>query len=104
MRAPAPPIIQSFAPFARLLAAFRYFTRSKSPARAPTQRAASMGACLIVSLIAFFIPASLFAAFGLTSSGGFYTVDTGAGLVFKVNQTSGDITSLVFNGVEYQYS
>ena len=46
----------------------------------------------------------LFAAFGLASSGGFFTVDTGAGLVFKVNQTNGDITSLAYNGVEYQYS
>jgi rhamnogalacturonan endolyase len=43
-----------------------------------------------------------FGAFGVTSSGGAYTVDTGAGLVFKVNQSSGDITSLNFNGIEYQ--
>ncbi|HTY88272.1 MAG TPA: rhamnogalacturonan lyase B N-terminal domain-containing protein [Candidatus Acidoferrum sp.] len=43
-----------------------------------------------------------FGAFGVTSSGGYYTVDTGGGLVFKVNQASGDITSLNFNGTEYQ--
>ena len=43
-----------------------------------------------------------FGAFGVTSGGGSYTVDTGAGLVFKVNQSSGDITSLNFNGTEYQ--
>ncbi len=42
------------------------------------------------------------AAFGLTSSGGFYTVDTGAGLVFMVEQANGDITSLKYNGTEYQ--
>ncbi|BCM92682.1 hypothetical protein IAD21_04564 [Abditibacteriota bacterium] len=42
------------------------------------------------------------AAFGLTNSGGYYTVDTGAGLVFKVNQANGDITSLKYNGTEYQ--
>jgi rhamnogalacturonan endolyase len=41
-------------------------------------------------------------AFGVTSSGGYYTVDTGAGLVFKVNQSNGDITSLKINGTEYQ--
>ena len=41
-------------------------------------------------------------AFGVTSSGGVYTVDTGGGLVFNVNQSSGDITSLNFNGTEYQ--
>jgi rhamnogalacturonan endolyase len=39
-------------------------------------------------------------AFGMTS-GGVYTVDTGGGLVFQVNQSSGDITSLNFNGTEY---
>ena len=43
-----------------------------------------------------------FGAFGVTSSGGFYTVDTGGGLVFMVNQSNGDITSLNFNGTEYQ--
>ncbi len=50
------------------------------------------------------------AAFGLTTSTDFYTVDTGAGLVFKVRRTdngvstqsAGDIASLVWNGVEYQ--
>jgi rhamnogalacturonan endolyase len=50
------------------------------------------------------------AAFGLTTSTDFYTVDTGAGLVFKVRRTDngsstqspGDIASLVYNGVEYQ--
>jgi rhamnogalacturonan endolyase len=42
------------------------------------------------------------AAFGVTSVSGSYIIDTGAGLVFRVNQTSGDITSIQFNGVEYQ--
>jgi rhamnogalacturonan endolyase len=41
-------------------------------------------------------------AFGFTSSGGFYTVDTGAGLVFKISQSDGDMTSLKFNGRELQ--
>ena len=49
-----------------------------------------------------FLTARASAAFGVTSSSGSYTVDTGAGLVFKVNQTSGDITSIQYNGVEYQ--
>lgn len=43
-------------------------------------------------------------AFGVTSSGGYYTVDTGAGLVFKVSQTNGDITSFRYNGTELQPS
>jgi rhamnogalacturonan endolyase len=37
-------------------------------------------------------------AFGVTASGGFLTVSTGAGLVFKVNQTDGDIESITYNG------
>jgi rhamnogalacturonan endolyase len=40
--------------------------------------------------------------FGVTNSGGFFTVDTGAGLVFKIKQSDGDMTSLRFNGVELQ--
>lgn len=65
------------------------------------------GAACAAALLA---PASAFAAFGLTSTTDFYTVDTGAGLVFKVRRTdngvstqsAGDIASLVYNGVEYQ--
>ncbi|KAG8931464.1 hypothetical protein FRC02_002693 [Tulasnella sp. 418] len=46
------------------------------------------------------------AAFGVTNSGGYYTVDTGAAnsFVFKVNQANCDITSLLYRGIEYQYA
>ena len=55
-------------------------------------------------------PRAAHAAFGLTLDATFYTVDTGAGLVFQVRRTDngsntqsvGDISSLVYNGVEYQ--
>lgn len=55
-------------------------------------------------------PSGAFGAFGLTSSSTSYTVDTGAGLVFKVRRTdtgsstqsAGDLMSLVYQGVEYQ--
>jgi rhamnogalacturonan endolyase len=50
------------------------------------------------------MPGRGYGAFGVTSGGGYYTVDTGAGLVFKVNQSNGDITSLIYNGTEYQSS
>jgi rhamnogalacturonan endolyase len=47
--------------------------------------------------------------FGLSSDAGFFRVDTGAGLVFKVRrattsstQSAGDLASLVYDGVEYQ--
>jgi rhamnogalacturonan endolyase len=68
-------------------------------------------AARLVGLAAFLVaPVSAFAAFGLSSTTDFYTVDTGAGLVFKVRRTdngsstqsAGDIASLVYNGVEYQ--
>src|SRR5258706_8033085 len=48
------------------------------------------------------------AAFGLVTNNGDYTIDTGAGLVFKVLRVpasgagTGDISSLVYNGVELQ--
>jgi len=67
-------------------------------------------ASCFAALAALFVPAQSQAAFGLTTSTDFYTVDTGAGLVFKVRRTdngvstqsAGDIASLVWNGVEYQ--
>lgn len=51
-----------------------------------------------------------FGAFGLSTNTDNYTVDTGAGLVFKIRRTDngsstqspGDIMSMVYNGVEYQ--
>jgi rhamnogalacturonan endolyase len=49
-------------------------------------------------------PAAQAASFGYTSSGGFYTVTTGAGLVFKISQTTGGLTSLNINGTELQPS
>ena len=48
------------------------------------------------------------AAFGVSASSTEFTIDTGAGLVFKVNRVKtsragiGDIASLVYNGVELQ--
>ena len=70
-----------------------------------------LAARLLGLAAALLIPASAaFAAFGLTTATDSYTVDTGAGLVFKVRRTdngsstqsAGDIMSLVWNGVEYQ--
>lgn len=69
--------------------------------------------CLAPALVFLFSLAfsqASFAAFGLTTSTDFYTVDTGAGLVFSVRRTdngvstqsAGDISSLKYNGVELQ--
>jgi len=49
-------------------------------------------------------------SFGISKDANFFTVDTGAGLVFKVRRQNsngstkglGDITSMVYRGVEYQ--
>ncbi|KAK1236237.1 hypothetical protein PQX77_000525 [Marasmius sp. AFHP31] len=48
-----------------------------------------------------FIP-SVFAAFGVTTSGNNLLVDSGAGLVTTINKANGDITSLNFNGKQLQ--
>ncbi|KAF9457557.1 polysaccharide lyase family 4 protein [Collybia nuda] len=55
-------------------------------------------------LAAFVFGASLIssaaAAFGLTTSGSSFIVDTDGGLVFTVNSSNGDVTSMKFNGIE----
>lgn len=58
-----------------------------------------------LSLAAGTIPAAAAVSprsFGVTSSGGHFVVDTGANLVFAVNQSNGDVTSLRLHGVELQ--
>ncbi|MCH5673099.1 rhamnogalacturonan lyase B N-terminal domain-containing protein [Streptomyces gilvus] len=42
------------------------------------------------------------AGFGYRDDGGNYVVDTGASLVFKVSKSTGDLTSLVYKGKEYE--
>ena len=42
------------------------------------------------------------AAFGYRDDGGNYVVDTGSSLVFKVSKTTGDLTSLLYKGKEYE--
>jgi rhamnogalacturonan endolyase len=45
-------------------------------------------------------PSRADAAFGVTSSGGFYTVAVGAHVVFKIRQSDGSMTSCKYNGTE----
>lgn len=61
---------------------------------------------LLPSLLraAIFLSATAHAAFGVVDSGTQLTVDTGGGLVFKVSKSTGDIVSLVYNGLECQDS
>lgn len=47
------------------------------------------------------LPAVVSAAFGYTDDGSNYVIDSGAALVIKVSKTTGDITSMKYNGVEY---
>ncbi|KAK6535756.1 hypothetical protein TWF281_000008 [Arthrobotrys megalospora] len=58
---------------------------------------------LLPSIITFTscIGASL-AAFGYTIASNSYHIDTDGGLVFDVSRSNGDITSMIFNGVQYQ--
>ncbi|MEV0225131.1 rhamnogalacturonan lyase B N-terminal domain-containing protein [Streptomyces sp. NPDC050704] len=42
------------------------------------------------------------ATFGYTDDGSNYVIDTGASLVFKVSKSTGDLTSLVYKGKEYE--
>ncbi|HEY4248256.1 MAG TPA: rhamnogalacturonan lyase B N-terminal domain-containing protein [Lacunisphaera sp.] len=56
---------------------------------------------LVLMLGLLFAPALSFASFGYVDNGATYGVDTGAGLVFQVRKTDGSITSIVFNGTEY---
>ncbi len=72
----------------------------------PWRRAVALSSLALLALA----PSQVLAAFGLSADPTFYTVDTGAGLVFKIRridlgsntQSPGDIASLVYNGVEYQ--
>ncbi|KAF8676545.1 Polysaccharide lyase family 4 protein [Rhizoctonia solani] len=51
-------------------------------------------------LTSFIAPA--FAAFGVKESGNSFIVDTDGGLVFTVDKRNGDITSMLYNGIQAQ--
>jgi len=70
---------------------------SSPPFRTPMR----LGAALSTLAVLLAAPAPARAAFGYTDNGTAYVVDTGAGLVFQVDKSSGTLTSIVFNGVEY---
>ncbi|KAJ7689883.1 polysaccharide lyase family 4 protein [Mycena olivaceomarginata] len=55
---------------------------------------------MLTSVLALSIP--LVSGFGLAVSGTLWTVTTDGGLVFTVQSTSGDITSLLYNGIQAQ--
>ncbi|KAG9074575.1 hypothetical protein FRC06_010598, partial [Ceratobasidium sp. 370] len=57
---------------------------------------------LAASLFLSSFVAPALAGFGVTVSGNSLIVDTAGGLVFTVDKTSGDITSMVYNGIEAQ--
>ncbi len=69
----------------------------------PNVRAAVQAAFvrLLLIVLGLGVPTAVFAAFGYTDNGTAYVVDTGAGLVFQVRKTDGTVTSIVFNGTEY---
>ncbi|KAG8715200.1 hypothetical protein FRC08_010863 [Ceratobasidium sp. 394] len=57
---------------------------------------------LSTSLLLSSLAAPALAGFGITVSGNSLIVDTAGGLVFTVDKTNGDITSMVYNGIQAQ--
>lgn len=72
----------------------------------PLRRRALLGAAVAgtaAAVTASLVPGTAAAAgFGWSDDGTQYVVDTGAGLVFKVAKATGDLTSLVYKGTEYE--
>ena len=58
-------------------------------------------AMLLIITFCLTVPSRIFGAFGFIDNGTQFVVDSGAGLVFKVNKSDGTIPSWVFNGTEY---
>jgi rhamnogalacturonan endolyase len=56
---------------------------------------------MFFAILVLAAPRSALGAFGVTDNGTQFVVDTGAGLVFKVTKSDGNILSWVYNGVEY---
>lgn len=60
--------------------------------------------CVVTALALVPLIKPVVAAFGYSTSGNSINVDTGAGLTFTVDKTSGDVTSMIFNGIQAQDS
>lgn len=58
----------------------------------------SGSAALLLVVLALFVSPHSYGAFGVTDDGQALVVDSGAGLVFKVGKTNGDILSLRYKG------
>ena len=76
--------------------------RPAMPRRRFLATAGGVVAGLGVLMASDLTPAKAATAFGYTSSDGYFTVSTGAGLTFMINQTDGDMTSFNYNGTEMQ--
>ncbi|CAM5303908.1 rhamnogalacturonan lyase B N-terminal domain-containing protein [Streptomyces narbonensis] len=74
-----------------------------STSQHPLRRRTLLGASVALAATAGLAPGTASAAgFGWSDDGAQYVVDTGAGLVFKVSKSTGDLTSLVYKGTEYE--
>ncbi len=71
-----------------------------NPLRFLASRPVAAVRALLPALLAL-VPAAAYGAFGYSDNGSAYVVDTGAGLVFQVSKSSGDLTSIQYNGTEY---
>ncbi|MFD8974726.1 MULTISPECIES: rhamnogalacturonan lyase B N-terminal domain-containing protein [unclassified Streptomyces] len=84
----------------------RSYDDTTATAQHPLRRRTLLGAAVAGSALAAtagLAPGTAAAAgFGWSDDGTQYVVDTGAGLVFKVSRSTGDLTSLVYKGTEYE--
>ncbi len=55
-------------------------------------------AVFFIAIVGVLLPQQGLGAFGVTDDGKAFVVDSGAGLVFKVNKTNGDIVSIRYQG------
>ncbi|WP_137991521.1 rhamnogalacturonan lyase B N-terminal domain-containing protein [Streptomyces vilmorinianum] len=78
--------------------------QGKTPTRRSVLGAGTAGAAAVLAgggLLAA-APTASAAGFGWSDDGSQYVIDTGAQLVFKVSKSTGDLTSLVHRGKEYE--
>lgn len=71
------------------------------PHRKCSYQCVTVTVTMIFSLLLLVFARVALATWGYTVSGDSYIVDTGADLVVTVSSVNGDITSMVYNGVEY---
>ncbi|MFI9207979.1 rhamnogalacturonan lyase B N-terminal domain-containing protein [Streptomyces sp. NPDC053253] len=79
-----------------------YDATTPHPLRRRTLLGAAVAGAAVAATAGLASGTAAAAGFGWSDDGTQYVVDTGAGLVFKVSKSTGDLTSLVYRGTEYE--